>query len=74
MVAPDDVRIDALSVYEAALDTWAAETMSSPEPRWRGPGVYRYGGYLSDENRPIATLEKTRGCALEDAVDVQRVS
>ena len=55
---PSDVRIDALSVYTAALGSWAARTLSSPEPRWRGPGVYRFGGYVDDDGRPVATLEK----------------
>ena len=57
----NSVRIDTRSVYEAALDSWAARTLSSPEPRWKGPGVYSFGGYVDDENRPIATLEKTGG-------------
>lgn len=58
MTPPADTRIDALSAYTAALDSWAAETLSSPEPRWRGPGMYRFGGYMDDEGRPIATLER----------------
>lgn len=59
MTVPDDLRIDSLAAYKAALDSWAAKTLSGPEPRWEGPGVYRFGGYMSDENRPTATLEKT---------------
>lgn len=62
MKAPDDLRIDALSVYTAALDSWAARTASSPEPRWRGPGIYRRSGYQDDEGRPIATLERRPPC------------
>lgn len=58
----NSVRIDALSVYEAALDSWAARTASSPEPRWRGPGVYLFGGYMDDEGRPMATLERRLTC------------
>ena len=48
------------AAYTTALKSWAAETMSSPEPRWRGPGVYRYGGYMDDDGRPVATLEIRR--------------
>lgn len=48
------------TAYMAALDSWAARTASSPEPRWRGPGVYRYGGYMDDDGRPVATLEIRR--------------
>lgn len=59
MKAPADARLDSLAAYEAALDSWAARTASSPEPRWRGPGTYRYGGYMDDDGRPVATLEKT---------------
>lgn len=59
MTAPADARLDSLAAYEAALDSWAARTASSPELRWRGPGTYRFGGYMSDENRPMATLERT---------------
>lgn len=58
----ESVQIDAMSVYTAALDSWAARTASSPEPRWRGPGMYRFGGYVDDENRPIATLERRLTC------------
>lgn len=56
---PDDIRLDTLAAYMTALDSWAAETLSGPEPRWRGPGVYRFGGYCDDDGRPVATLEKT---------------
>jgi hypothetical protein len=42
----------------AALESWAADTLSSPDPSWKGPGVYRYDGYMSDENRPMATLKR----------------
>ena len=62
MVAPADIRIDALSVYTAALDSWAARTASSPEPRWRGPGIYRRNGYEDDDGRPVATLERRLTC------------
>lgn len=57
--APADVRLGSRSAYVAALGSWAARTTSSPEPSWRGPGVYRYSGYQDDEGRPVATLEKT---------------
>ena len=51
--------LGSLAAYTAALDSWAAVTLSSPEPRWKGPGMYRYGGYVDDDGRPVATLEKT---------------
>lgn len=57
MTAPADVRLGSRTAYVAALGSWAAETMSSPELSWRGPGVYRYGGYM-DDGRPVVTLEK----------------
>lgn len=59
MTAPAAVRLDSKAAYMAALGSWAAETLSSPEPSWRGPGVYRCGGYQDDDGRPVATLEKT---------------
>lgn len=58
MIVPDDVRLDSKAAYAAALDSWAARTTSSPEPRWRGPGTYRFGGYMDDDGRPVATLER----------------
>ena len=59
MTAPADVRLGSKAAYVVALGSWAARTISSPEPSWRGPGVYRYNGYQDDEGRPVATLEKT---------------
>ena len=58
MTAPDDVRLESRAAYVAALEYWAADTLSSPAPSWKGPGVYRYDGYMSDENRPVATLKR----------------
>lgn len=58
--AKDDVCLCSRSAYMAALEYWAADTLSSPDPSWKGPGVYRYDGYMSDENRPMATLKRVR--------------
>lgn len=58
MTAPADVRLGSGAAYMAALESWAADTLSSPDPSWKGPGVYRYDGYMSDENRPMATLKR----------------
>lgn len=55
---PADVRLGSGAAYMAALESWAAETLSSPEPSWKGPGAYRHGGYQDDDGRPVATLEK----------------
>lgn len=52
------VRIATREEYGKVLRSWAAFTLSSPEPRWRGPGVYGNGGYMDDDGRPVATLEK----------------
>lgn len=57
MAANNDVRLWNQAAYEAALGSWAAKTLSYPEFRWAGPGVYRYDGYM-DGNRPVATLER----------------
>ena len=57
--APADARLGSRAAYMAALGSWAAETLSSPEPSWRGPGTYKYGGYQDDDGRPVATLERT---------------
>lgn len=59
MTAPADVRLSSKAAYMAALGSWAAETLSSPEPSWKGPGIYKYNGYQDDDGRPVATLERT---------------
>ena len=46
------------AAYMAALRAWAADTRSAPEPSWKGPGVYRYDGYMDDDWRPMATLRR----------------
>ena len=43
--------------YRAVLREWAARTRSEPLDEWRGPGTYEPSGFLSDEGRPVATLE-----------------
>lgn len=58
MTAPADVRLGSRVAYMAALGSWAAGTLSSPEPSWKGPGMYRYNGYMDDDSRPVATLER----------------
>ena len=60
MDAKIDTCIGTNAAYMFALRTWAAETRSDPEYRWRGSGVYRYGGYHDDRGRPVATLEKVK--------------
>ena len=55
---PNDIFISRLSVYKATLKAWAARTRSEPTPSWRGPGTYRFGGFMTDENRPVAVLER----------------
>ena len=45
--------------YKAALAAWATRTRSQPLDSWAGPGVYEGTGWMSDENRPVCTLEKT---------------
>lgn len=44
--------------WHSALEQWAAATQSKPEGRWFGPGTYQFSGYMSDENAPVATLDK----------------
>ena len=53
-----ETYVPSWSAYVAMLDRWAAATRSEPERSWDGAGKYRYGGYDSDEGRPVATLEK----------------
>lgn len=55
-----DVCLGSRTAYMAALGSWAAATRSIPEPSWRGPGAYRYGGYEDDDGRPTATLEAVK--------------
>lgn len=58
--SPADARFGSRAAYVAALESWAARTQSGPEPSWRGPGAYRYGGYQDDDGRPMATLEMVK--------------
>lgn len=60
VAAPVDCCFGTKAAYDAALGAWAADTLSSPEPRWRGPGTYRYDGYRDDDGRPVATLERVK--------------
>lgn len=60
VTAPVDCCFGTEAAYDAALDSWAADTLSNPEPRWRGPGTYRYGGYQDDDGRPVVTLERVK--------------
>lgn len=54
-----DMRIETEARYMWYLNLWASNMNSAPDPSWKGPGMYRFSGYLSDENRPMATLERT---------------
>ena len=60
IIDPVDVCLGSEAAYNSALDDWAADTLSNPEPQWRGPGTYRYGGYQDDDGRPVATLERVK--------------
>ena len=60
-MTPKDMRIESEPKYLTVLRLWALDMMSTPDPSWKEPGVYRFDGYLSDENRPMATLEKEAG-------------
>lgn len=52
------MAIKSHAEYRAALAAWASRTRSEPLDSFRGPGVYEGTGWMSDEWRPICTLEK----------------
>lgn len=54
----DIMAIKSHAEYKAALAAWASRTRSEPLDSFRGPGVYEGTGWMSDEWRPICTLEK----------------
>lgn len=58
MKGPD--YIASRKVYRRMLRWWAAQTRSYAEEAWRGPGLYRYSGYLDDDGRPVAVVERCR--------------
>ncbi len=51
-------KIETKAAYRALLSKWAARTRSEPLDSWAGPGLYEGTGWMSDEWRPICTLEK----------------
>lgn len=53
------VKVMTRADYKVLLSRWAARTRSEPLDSWAGPGVYEGTGWMTDENRPVCTLEKT---------------
>ena len=53
------VKVTTRADYKALLSRWAARTRSEPLDSWAGPGVYEGTGWMTDEWRPVCTLEKT---------------
>ena len=56
MITPAYVASE--DVYGRLLAWWAARTGSTAERSWKGPGTYRFSGYVDDDGRPVAVLEK----------------
>lgn len=48
--------------FKEAVDAWKAFTKTQeldPLSKWRGPGIYTFGGYLDENGRGFVTVSRS---------------